>query len=74
MSAIFSAKHFRHFEIFGVSAWTRGGQASADNFLVILCGRLLWTAPYEHFNHSKVNFTNFHVWQRCYQAFGYPKT
>jgi len=48
MCALFGAKNFG-FEIYGVSARTREGQC--EHFAdkgggSILCGRLLWTAPY----------------------------
>jgi len=61
-SAIFGAKTSRFFEIYGVSAWTKGvepvrtfcGQEERGQFFTILCGRLLWTAPYEWWKQSKV--------------------
>jgi len=51
-SALFGAKTFKFFKIYGVSARTRG-LSSADilrtrgrgQFFAILCRRLLWTAP-----------------------------
>jgi len=54
--ALFGAKNFRFFEIYGVSAdaRTKGegvepvrtffGQGEGGQFFVILCGRLLWLA------------------------------
>jgi len=54
-SALFGAKNFGFFEIYGVSARAGGlsqcGHFSDKgvNFFAILCGRPLWTAP-------------FHVW------------
>jgi len=55
MSALFGTKNFVFFEIYDVSAQIRGeravepvrtfcGQGEGDQFLAILCGRLLWTA------------------------------
>jgi len=54
-SALFDPKKFGFFEIYGVSAQSRGkgGWASANilqtrgrgQFFAILCGRPLWTAP-----------------------------
>jgi len=40
-SALFGVKNLEFFEIYGVSARTKGGQ-----FFAILCGRLLRMAPY----------------------------
>jgi len=57
----FWGQNFRFFEIFGVSAWTGVKpvqtfyRQGVGQFFVILCGPLFWTAPYEHYNHSKVN-------------------
>jgi len=54
-SALFGAKNFEFFEIYGVSERTRGGGrvervwtfcGQGGQFFAILCGRLLWTAPY----------------------------
>jgi len=58
-SALFDVKNFGFFEIYDVSTWTMKFQPvrSADilqtkgegvNFSLILCGSLLWTAPYEN--------------------------
>jgi len=53
-STLFGTKNFEFFEIYGVSARTRGvkpvrtfcGQGvKGGQFFVILCRRLLWTAP-----------------------------
>jgi len=55
--ALFSAKDLGFFEIYGVSARTRGREGEpvrtffgqwlrGGQFFAILCGRLLWTAPY----------------------------
>jgi len=52
-SALFDAKKFGFFEIYGESARTRrveplrtfGGQGERGQFFAILCGRPLWTAP-----------------------------
>jgi len=53
-AALFGAKNFGFFEIYIVSARTRGDWASAgilqtkregSQFFAILCGRLLWTTP-----------------------------
>jgi len=55
-SALFCVKNFGFYEIYGVTAWTRkvepvrtffgkGGEGGSQ-FFSILCGRLLWTAPY----------------------------
>jgi len=54
-SALFSAKNFAFFKIYGVSTRTRVervepvrtffGQGWRGQFFAILCGRLLWTAP-----------------------------
>jgi len=41
-SALFGAKIIGFFEIHGMSARTRG----EGQFFAILCGRPLWTAPY----------------------------
>jgi len=49
--ALFGAKNFRFFEIYGVSTRTRGGvesvrtffgQEVGDQLFAILCGRSLW--------------------------------
>jgi len=52
-SVLFSAKIIGFFEIYGMSAWTRGrrglsqcGQGKRVKFFAILCGRLLWAALY----------------------------
>jgi len=51
-SALFGTKNFRFFEIYSVSARTREEGVEPertrgrDQFFAILCGRLLWTAPY----------------------------
>jgi len=52
-SALFSAKSIRFFEIYGVSARARrlsqcghfADKEGGGQFLAILCGRPLWTAP-----------------------------
>jgi len=52
MSAFFAAKNIGFFEMYGVSARTRGVEpvrtfcGRGGQFFAILCGRLLWTAPY----------------------------
>jgi len=46
---IFWCKNFRYFEIYDLSAWTRGVEpvrSRGSIFFAILCGRLLWTVPY----------------------------
>jgi len=56
MSALFGAKIIGFFEIYGVSARTRGvksvrtffGKGERGQFFAILCRRLLWTAPYQN--------------------------
>jgi len=56
MPALFRAKNFGIFEIYGVSAQTKGFQphepvlhvtdkGGEGQVFVILCGRLLWRAP-----------------------------
>jgi len=60
-----SAKNIGFFEIYGVSARTRGervepvrtvcGQGKRGQFFVVLCGRLLWTAPYDVFGLKKIS-------------------
>jgi len=50
-SAFFGTKKFGFFEIYGVSARTRGvepvrSRGEESHFFAILYGRLLWTAPY----------------------------
>jgi len=53
-SADVGAKNFKFFEIYGMSARTRGvvqcghfsDKGEGGQFFAILCGRLLWTAPY----------------------------
>jgi len=53
-SAFFGEKNFGFFEIYGESVQTRRfepvrafwGQGEGVNFIAILCGRPLWTAPY----------------------------
>jgi len=53
-SSLSGAKNFGFFEIYGVSARTRGiesvwascGQWRGSKFFAILCGRLLWMASY----------------------------
>jgi len=52
-STLFGAKNIGFFEIYGVSARTRGGVEPVRTFcrqrgsiFAILCGRLLWTASY----------------------------
>jgi len=62
MSALFGANNFGFFEIYGVSARTRrrGGesvrthfrQKGGGHFFAILCGRPLWTVPFELLNTS----------------------
>jgi len=56
-------KNFR-FESFGVLHGREGRgvkpvqtfyRQGVGQYFAILCGRLLWTAPYEYYNHSKVN-------------------
>jgi len=57
-SAFFGKKSFEFFEIYGVSARTRWvepvrtffGQGGGGRFFTILCGRLLWTAPFKAYN------------------------
>jgi len=52
-SALFGGKNFGIFEIYGMSARTRGlsqcghfaDKCEGDQFFAILCGRPLWTAP-----------------------------
>jgi len=53
MSALFGAKSFGFFEIYSVSARTRGELSQCRHFVdkgckffAILCGHPLWTAPY----------------------------
>jgi len=56
-SALLDAKNFGFFEFYGVSVRTRGvepvrtffGQGGGGQFSMILCGRLLWTAPNNKF-------------------------
>jgi len=54
-TALFGAKYYGFFEIYGVSARTRGlsqcghFRTSRGKFSVILCRRLLWTAPNDNF-------------------------
>jgi len=50
MSEVFGAKNLGFFEIYGVSAWTKGvepvrpfSDRGGGSIFVILCGRLLWT-------------------------------
>jgi len=53
-SALFEEKNLEIFEIYEVSARTRGlsqfghfaNKGGRDQFFAILCGRPLWTAPY----------------------------
>jgi len=53
MPELFCTKNFKFFKIYGVSARKRGdelartfcGQGRVGQYFVILCGRLLWTAP-----------------------------
>jgi len=51
-SALFGAKYFGFFEIYGESVRTRGVEpvrtlfGRGGQFFAILRGRLLWTAPY----------------------------
>jgi len=59
-SALFGGKNSEFFKIYGVSARTRGERcwASADKgggdqVFAILCGRLLWTAPYNTVSRPK---------------------
>jgi len=57
-STLFDAKNLRTFEIYDVFTRTRGvepvrtffGQEGGGQFFAILCGRLLWTAPYLSIN------------------------
>jgi len=58
-SALFGAKNAGFFKIYGVSARTRGGQ-----FFAILCGRLLWTAPYRIKCYSAAALVNL---QLCHE-------
>jgi len=49
-SALFGAKNFGFFEIYSVSARTKGElsqceQEGREQFFSILCGRFLWTIP-----------------------------
>jgi len=65
-SALFGAKNFGLFKIYGVSAPTRvegmlsqcghfADKGEGGQFFTILCGRLLWTAPKNTFvNYCKV--------------------
>jgi len=63
--ALFVAKNFGFFEIYGMSVRTRGeefkpvrtffGQGGVKLF-EILCGRLLWTTP-----NLKLNATNYKI-------------
>jgi len=45
--ALFGAKNFKFFEIYGLSARTSGGGQCRQRgqFFAILCGRLLWMTP-----------------------------
>jgi len=53
-SVLFDAKNVEFFEIYGVSARTRGG----GQFFAILCGRHLWKAPYFLMKIYKFGFKN----------------
>jgi len=75
-SAFFGAKTFGFFEVYGVSARTRGvgpvrgfcGQGGRGQFFTILCGRLLWTAPYKAVTKLKIcdsRFFESQVYQGC---------
>jgi len=62
MPALFDAKDTGFFEIYGVSAWTRRGRV---NFFAILCGRILWTAPYDshrHYNSDRLVIQVISAW------------
>jgi len=79
-TAVFGAKNIRFFEIYDVSARTRGGWASADIFqtrkrdqiFAILCGRPSWMAPNgsDRFSCSDYNaFNDFIVCDRGFKHF-----
>jgi len=57
MSALFDAKNFGFFEIYGVRRDKRGGvqpvrTRGRGQFFAILGGRPLWTAPNKHTNQN----------------------
>jgi len=53
--ALFGAKNFGFFEIYGLEGCWASADIFADEggqFFAILCGRPLWTAPKQHFDLS----------------------
>jgi len=55
MSALFEAKNFGFFKIYGVSVWTRRVEpvrttGKKGQFFAILCGHLLWTTYFRENN------------------------
>jgi len=67
---IFGEKKIGFFEIYGVSAQTRGVESvrtffgqeeSIGQFFEILCGRILWTAPY--WKAKKVIVIRYVLWE-----------